>query len=140
MSSLTFESHLRIPGEFLLTSVSPLVDLIEPTANVDAQEAENSLQGRNDLLGDVVTGVDGERRIPEHFQRSSDHLYERQARRSINDNVGNAFAGTRLRPTIHAGGFSSDFEGRDASAGTISATTTIFLGDDQVLKRGRKRS
>ena len=72
--------------------MSSLVNLIEPTADVDAQEAEDSLQCRNDLLGDVVTGVDGERRIPEHFQRSSDHFDERQARRSIDDDVGNAFA------------------------------------------------
>lgn len=71
-----------------------------PAEDVYANEGEHPGQGGQDLLGDVVGGVEPQAGVLQQLEGPADELDEGQAGQAAHDDVGHALPHARLRATV----------------------------------------
>lgn len=74
--------------------------LVVPAEDVYANEREHPGQGGQDLLGDVVGGVEPQAGVLQHFQGLPDELDQGQAGHAVHNDVGHALPDARLGATV----------------------------------------
>jgi len=75
-------------------------ELLVPAEHVHSNQLEHSGQWWQDLLGDVVGGIEAQAGVLQHLHGPTDQLNEGNARRPIHDHVGHSLAHARLQPTV----------------------------------------
>ena len=68
--------------------------------DVDSHQEEESVKGGQDLLGDVVVGVEAQGAVQEDLPRLPDQLDQGQARCAVHHQVGHPLTHTRLATTV----------------------------------------
>ena len=77
-----------------------LGQLLVPAGHVHADELEDAGQRGQDLLGDVVGGVEAQAAVLQHLQGAPHQLDEGHARRPVHHHVGNPLSHTRFQTPV----------------------------------------